>query len=594
VIRREHEGDAETHPLPPEGTVIVGRGPGVDVVIEHASVSRRHAALHVAAGGDLEVEDLGSSNGTRLMAWHRGPAAPRGQPVAETDRRDVEEHAIEAHQRVRVARGQVIKLGTVAVVATRAGAIAQRCWSHSYFDRRLADACARSARDRTPLSLVRLRAPGAHGDAPGLERTLGELAPSQCVLGAYAPDEYEVLYPGAGRREARALATRIVAALGERDLAARVAIASYPEDGRSPHALQARASSRLEGVEERDEAGAPPVVKSPVMLELWTIVERVAPSILPVLLLGETGVGKEVVAEGVHKSSRRAAAPFVALNCGALSESLLESELFGHERGAFTGATHAKPGLLETANGGTLFLDEVGELSPTLQVKLLRVLEERRVLPVGAVTARATDVRFIAATNKDLGSDVEAGRFRSDLFFRLSGLVLSIPPLRERRDEIEPLLRRFLADACRRAGISSEPTVTPEAWAWLRAHDWPGNVRELRNIVERALLLCAGGPIGLEHLGAPLASSASVRNAAAGPVTLRPPSSSARVDAANPSPQQLREMLGSAQRDETIRALDACAGNQTRAAKMLGISRGTLLARLDAYALPRPRQRRGT
>ncbi len=307
---------------------------------------------------------------------------------------------------------------------------------------------------------------------------------------------------------------------------------------------------------------APPLVIAPAMKRVHEVVERVARGPINVLLLGETGTGKEVVARTVHARSPRAGGPFVAINCAALSETLLESELFGHEKGAFTGAVEARAGMLESANGGTVFLDEVGEMPPPVQAKLLRVLEERAVQPLGAARSRPIDVRFVTATNRDLEAEVAAGRFRRDLYFRLNGVPVSLPPLRERPEEVEPLARRFLASFAGQLGLGAPPELGAAALETLRAHSWPGNVRELRNVVERAVLLAEGGEIGPEHF-APLAGAAPPPLASGGPID----------------------------RERIVRALEACGGNQTRAAAMLGISRRTLTTKLNALDLPRPRKR---
>ncbi|MFO0606997.1 MAG: sigma 54-interacting transcriptional regulator [Polyangiales bacterium] len=303
------------------------------------------------------------------------------------------------------------------------------------------------------------------------------------------------------------------------------------------------------------------------------VVERVAPGVISVLLLGETGVGKEVFAEMVHRCSRRAARPFLRLNCAALSESLLESELFGHERGAFTGAAQAKPGLLESAHGGTVFLDEVGELPAAVQVKLLRVIEERRVTRVGALQPRELDVRFVAATHRDLEAEIDAGRFRQDLYFRLNGISLRIPPLRDRGAEVEALARVFLGEACARSGIAAAPALSAEAVAALRAHPWPGNLRELRNVMERAALLCDGGVITPDALALDARAS-------------RPPGEPRRSDPDGP----LKAEIADIERRRILDALERCRGNQTRAAELLGISRRTLITRLDEYGVERPRK----
>jgi DNA-binding NtrC family response regulator len=306
------------------------------------------------------------------------------------------------------------------------------------------------------------------------------------------------------------------------------------------------------------------------MAEVERLLALVAPSPLAVLVCGETGVGKERAAERIHGLSRGASGPFVRLNCAAIPEQLLESELFGHERGAFTGALQPKPGLIEAAHGGTLFLDEVAELPPAAQAKLLRVLEAGEVTRVGSVTPRRIDVRFVAATNRDLAARVATGAFRQDLYYRLNGVTVSIPPLRERRAEIAPLAAGFAAAAARSLG-RSPPVVGAEALAALEAHDWPGNIRELGNAVGRAVAVCEGGVIAVAHLPdeivrrtAPVAR-AGEGDTARGPV----------VDA---------------ERRRVLDALERAAGHQGRAAELLGISRRTLLHRLDALHLPRPRK----
>jgi len=325
----------------------------------------------------------------------------------------------------------------------------------------------------------------------------------------------------------------------------------------SPFELENAAAARGEG--------GSIVIEDRTMTGLYALAERVAKSSISVLLLGETGVGKDVLARRIHAMSPRTEKPFLPLNCGALSEQLLESELFGHERGSFTGAVEAKPGLLEAADGGTVFLDEVGDLPMSVQVKLLRVLEERQVRRVGGLRARPFDIRFIAATNRDLGEAVHGGTFRADLFYRLNGISLVIPPLRQRVGEIEELARRFVEDASGRAERTPVPTIAGEAMQWLKTHYWPGNIRELQNTMERAVLLCTEDEITLEHL----------------PPATGPGGSGRGGESADDSDPERQKILG---------ALEQCAGNQTRAARLLGISRNTLLARLDAYGILRPRK----
>jgi transcriptional regulator with PAS, ATPase and Fis domain len=282
----------------------------------------------------------------------------------------------------------------------------------------------------------------------------------------------------------------------------------------------------------------------------------------------------------VHQLSRRAAEPLLRLNCGGFSETLLESELFGHEKGAFTGALQAKPGLLESADGGTVFLDEIGELPPALQVKLLRVLEDREVMRVGALRPRQIDVRFVAATNRNLEDEVARGSFREDLFYRINGISIVIPPLRERVGEIRPLAIQFAAQVAREAGVPAAE-LSEEAVSLLEAYAWPGNIRELRNVIERAVLLSTDGAIGIEHL-----PTEKMRAGAVAPE--RELSAPAQV-AGGAAP--LRDEVVELERRRILDALDACAGNQTRAARMLGISRNTLAARLGQFGVARPRKR---
>jgi DNA-binding NtrC family response regulator len=310
------------------------------------------------------------------------------------------------------------------------------------------------------------------------------------------------------------------------------------------------------------------------MQRIHRLAERAAVGTINVLITGETGVGKELLAETVHRLSPRKDGPYVCLNCAALSETLLESELFGHERGAFTGAFQAKPGLLETAAGGSLFLDEVGELPLTTQAKLLRVLETREVARLGSVRPRRIDVRFISATNRDLEAEVARGAFRRDLYFRLNGITLTIPPLRERTGEIRRLAETFVRQICRELG-RPEPLLPAKVIALLEGYAWPGNIRELKNAMERAVLLCTGSVIEHEHL--------PVEKMMASPA---PGPSSRGGGGSGPAlaPQQSDE------RQRIIEALGACAGNQSRAAKMLGIPRRTFVAKLDAYRIPRPKK----
>ncbi|MBK7396189.1 MAG: sigma 54-interacting transcriptional regulator [Myxococcales bacterium] len=332
------------------------------------------------------------------------------------------------------------------------------------------------------------------------------------------------------------------------------------------------------------------IVAAPAMRDAYALLEIVAPTPISVLVLGETGVGKDVFAEALHRRSTRADKPFLRLNCAALPESILESELFGYERGAFTGATQSRAGLFESADGGTVFLDEIGDMPLATQAKLLRVLENGEVLRLGAHKPKRIDVRFVAATHRDLQAWAAEARFRSDLYFRLAGVVVTLPPLRERPSELPALVDRFTALAAQRLA-RPQPIWTEAARAQLLEHPWPGNVRELRNVVERAVLLSTGA-IETSHLALsappPRRTSEPLgRQTNSSQATIVPPAAPA---APAPNEGGVRAELREHERARMLDALTVCGGNQSRAAAMLGMPRRTFVKRLDAYGFTRPRK----
>jgi transcriptional regulator with GAF, ATPase, and Fis domain len=369
-------------------------------------------------------------------------------------------------------------------------------------------------------------------------------------------------YDGVDVEVATAVASRIVLGIQHQRLA---------EEQRRLAAVERRArtleqSLRTARSELHDRYGFDQITgRSTVLRDVLTRAAKVARTETTVLITGESGTGKELVACAIHYASPRAEGPFVAVNCAALPDTLLESELFGHERGAFTGADRQKPGRFELAAHGTLFLDEIGELSAAVQVKLLRVLQEREFQRLGGTATLKADVRLIAATNRDLTAEMAAGGFRSDLFYRLSVFNVHLPPLRERGDDVLLLADSFIRSLAAKMG-KGDVTLSRDAREVLRRHTWPGNIRELQNAVERALITCEGTLVTAAHLAIPLPSEA-----------IRPPG----------SPEPLRPAASMAldelERRAIIDALQRTHGHKARAAQLLGLTRFQLYSRLKRY-----------
>ena len=338
------------------------------------------------------------------------------------------------------------------------------------------------------------------------------------------------------------------------------------EAAREVHRL--RRELRQRGAFGRLVAGAPG------MREVTRQIEQVAPTDATVLVLGESGTGKELVARTIHEHSPRRRAPFVAVNCAAIPETLLESEIFGHEKGAFTGASGRRPGCFELADGGTLFLDEVAEMSPATQVKFLRVLQDGRFRRVGGQSEIAVDVRVIAATNKPPAKALQDGQLREDLYYRLAVFTIALPPLRERTDDVEELVRVLLEELNERHRRAVRG-VDDAALALLRRYPWPGNVRELRNVLERAVIVCPGDLIGASHLPSPPAASA-----------VGDPEADGDADGAAEVRLPVGTTVDEAERRLILRTLAHTGNNKTRAAEILGISLKTLHNKLNRYSRP--------
>jgi two-component system response regulator AtoC len=577
-----------THALAADAEVVIGRSDQADVKVDEESISRRHAILRI--GDNITLEDLGSLNGSRV----RDRALRKGDVAA-------------------IVPGEAFEIGKVMCIVQRKSGEkkpGRGLRPHSYVEARIDEEIERRADGAAGVSLARLHVEGTLPTGV-LEEAIGATLTPNEICGDYGPGELEVVFLDTAPADVERRCDSLALAL-RRHAKVRVGIAAFPRDGRNAAALLESANDLVRGDRETTGSSA---VKGVAMERLRGLVQRVAASDISIVLYGETGVGKEVLAREIHKLSDRATKPFVGLNCAALTETLLESELFGHERGAFSGAVTTKPGLLEVAEEGTVFLDEIGEMSLSIQAKLLRVIEERQVLRVGGLSPRAIDVRFLSASHRDLEHEVEAQRFRQDLYFRLNGITLDIPPLRERVEEIEGLARGFLLEACRRQKRLDTPRFGTEALDLLKQYAWPGNVRELRNVVERAVLLCAGSAIRAEHLPAermlahkrvPRVVRLDVPHTSPGAGQFSGLEDSATLETKNgvrtasngderpttgpQAPVSLKGAVEEIEREKILDALRLCAGNQTKAAQMLGISRRTLLNRLDQYGLPRPRK----
>ncbi|HSN28394.1 MAG TPA: sigma 54-interacting transcriptional regulator, partial [Kofleriaceae bacterium] len=442
--------------------LVFGRQSDCTVVVEDDALSRRHAAVR-RRGDTVIVEDLESRNGTAI----------NGSVITGSR---------------RVAAGDVISLGPVtAIVASSSPPRGRQLATVGEFEERLDIEVERALRYRRPLGLAMIRLDGA-GDAvvEHVQHVLRQLRRID-VCAEYGPDELALVLPETDKHGMEVVAARHASGNGVRG---QVGCAAFPEDGSSAGALIEVARTRLRGARTAPErrnstanlmARVSPkaVVVDPLMKQVFQLASRVAASPINVLIAGETGTGKEMVAEAIHRLGPRAQGPFVKINCAALSESLVEAELFGHEAGAFTGAVARRIGFFEQASGGTLFFDEVAELPLAVQVKLLRVLETRKLVRVGATAETPVDVRVVCATNRALDGEVERGRFREDLLYRLTAFVIPVPPLRDRPDEIVPLAAQFAHEIASELGHAFAG-FTPEALDTLRGFHWPGNVRELR------------------------------------------------------------------------------------------------------------------
>jgi DNA-binding NtrC family response regulator len=554
--------------LPRNGRVTIGRDADADLHLGDELASRKHARLTIV-DGQLRLADLDSHNGTLV----------NGERIAGT---------------VVLGSGDVFTIGetTLVVRGTTQKRPGKSVLDGPQLRQRLDEEMTRAGGYHRPLALAIV---ALGDDAPAhdvaAEALLGALRGLDQVASVGAA-QLAVLLPELDENEAAEATTRALAKLRTVAPAARAGVAAFPDDGCEGDALLASARAALAGAAAGEVKRAREavttitlgdrqlVVADAAVSRLYALIKRLARTELPVLILGESGAGKENAAFAVHHWSPRAGKPFVPLNCAALQETLVESELFGYEKGAFSGAVASKPGLLERADGGTVFLDEVGELSAAAQAKLLRVVEHKRLTRIGDVRERDVDIRIVAATNRQLEREVQAGRFREDLFFRLCGATVVLPPLRERPREVPILARRFLASL---APDGKAIEIAPSAMQRLAAYQWPGNVRELRHVIAYSAALVDGDTLEAWHLPDKLlgTSADALADEPEAPGARQAKDPAAATGAFRPLAEELREL----ERRRMLEALRAAGGVQRRAAELIGMPLRTFAVKHKQYQL---------
>ncbi len=531
-----HRDGVKVVPLRAGTTVVVGRSYPADAVVDDRSLSRQHARFSADEGG-VTLEDLESTNGT----WVNGARV----------------------EKARVSFGDLIRIGDVVAslhVVPGRGAIGVD--GHDRFVAALEDEVKRAQTVARPVAVVMLS--GEHVST-WTARVAAALRPADRI-GIYAEDTALVMLPELGREAASSRARE----LAEIAAAKKIGLAVLPEDAASAdELLSAVRASHKRGIAAVTSSPAPPnmVVRSARMRAVLDEIGRVAPSTLPVLVHGETGTGKELIARAIHEQSPRRAAPLRSINCGAIPQTLVEGMLFGHERGAFTSADKQTKGLFEQAHGGTVFLDEIGELSATAQAALLRVLETKKLMRIGGDREIDVDVRVVAATHRDLEAMCDAGGFRRDLLYRLNAVVLDLPPLRERTEELEPLVAALLADA-NASSARAVRGIDAAALDLVKRYAWPGNVRELKNAIERAVVIARGDTITEADL----------------PARIREASGPSRITAAPEGApgsmgdfkERVRQQTRTLETEMILEALKRSSGNQTEAARLLKMPVRTL------------------
>lgn len=573
----------QTIALSPRQKLEIGRDSTAEIVIDDATLSRRHVRIESTQDGQVWVDDLNSRNGTFID----------GEKIT----------------RSLFVPGQQLTLGTVIVTLETGNPSLNRIVGHDHFLQHFENELERARAHRRTLALLFVK---LADHAPQRQNWLPEMKCLQPYdrVGLYAPGVFELLCPERTYEQIKQLLTQWQSSAGN---TVRAGCAFYPQDGSTVDELLEFAREAIKTthvnapfaplsaeqiapdfspdvsmMDVRRVVDEGPVVTSAIMVKLYKTIDQIARSALTVLILGETGSGKEVVARTIHTRSSRCNAPFHALNCGAIPQQLLESVLFGHERGAFTGADKRQPGVFESAKGGTVFLDEIGELPPQAQVSLLRVLESRAVTRIGSSVEIPIDVRIVAATHRDLEAAVAQGSFRADLFYRLNALTLVVPPLRDRPEEIEALVARFIVSA-NRSNQRDIRGIANNAVRALRAWHWPGNVRELRNVIERAVVIATGETISLEEL--PEAIKHTKPRVPSSTHALSPTTTSENLlntstaDHEEHHTEGFKERIAQFEKRLIITALVRQDGNQVAAAQMLQISRNKLIYKMMKYGL---------
>jgi two-component system, NtrC family, response regulator AtoC len=570
-----HRNGVQVVPLEAGQAVVVGRSAPADCIVPESELSRRHAKFEIARD-EVWVHDLESTNGT----W--------------VDDKRIESSVLEP--------GKTVRLGSVIVAVhtfEQAASPFHRLSGHDQFLSILDEEVFRAKAFKRTVAVVMVRGFGdLHHISQWFQGIRKLLRPIDRAA-MYAPDTLEISLPEAGLSEALRLANAMVRGRDNQDAVLGCGVAIFPDSGTTSEQLIDQAKTAIQ--ETTPEAPirvaapqstrwpepssdlSPPVIFSPAMRQIYETVDRLARTAVPVLIHGETGTGKELVARAIHDRGARSNERICCVNCGAIPNQLVESILFGHERGAFSGADRATKGVFEEADGGTVLLDEIGELPLSAQAALLRVLETKRITRVGSNKEIELDVRIITATHCDLEAMCREGRFRHDVWFRLNTVVLELPPLRDRREEIPALVERFIEQS----KSTTVESIDDDALELLENYHWPGNIRELRNVVERAVVLAVGNTITVNDLPQRVRDEMTE-----GTVTHMelPPHGSKRIHAVDEEDGSRGDgdFKSRVQRFETqlIRsALEESGGNQTRAAKRLGIPLRSLVRKIKTYGL---------